>query len=135
MDLSINLNFNGECENALNFYKKVFNAKDLQLMYFKDMPRAQFPAEFGKGITHGELIIKEGLTIMASDTFPDRPVTFGQNTTLALNFTNKDEEEKIFNALSEGGKVTMPLEKAFWGAYFGMLTDKFGVQWMFNCMI
>jgi PhnB protein len=69
---------------------------------------------------------------MASDAM-GHPVKTGTNVTLNVNFESVSDQEKIFNKLSKGGNITMPLQDTFWGARFGMLTDKFGINWMFNC--
>lgn len=130
--------FKGNCEEAFNFYKDVFGG-DFQFMgRYKDMPPMEggekcAPADENK-IMHVSLPVgKEGV-LMGSDAHPgiQDQTTIGNNFNISINADNKDEADKLYNSLSEGGKQTMPMNKTFWGAYFGMLTDKFGIQWMLN---
>jgi PhnB protein len=72
------------------------------------------------------------MTLMVSDSMPGQPVTGGTNMSLSLNFDSVADIERVFGALSEGANITMPLQDTFWGARFGMLTDRFGINWMFN---
>jgi PhnB protein len=83
---------------------------------------------------HIALPIGKGNILMATDAVESmgHKVTAGTNFHLSISTDSEEETKKIFNALSAGGKVTVPLDKMFWGAYFGMLTDKFGIQWMVN---
>lgn len=123
------LTFNGNCAEAMNFYKGVFGG-ELMMQTFGQAPM-ESPENSKDRIMHAQLSNGE-LMIMASDGMPDQPVSAGNNVTLNVNSNSKEEQEKYFNALAEGGKITMPLQDTFWGAYFGMLTDKFGMNWMFN---
>jgi PhnB protein len=75
----------------------------------------------------------EGIHFMAADGMPGKPSEVGKNIALALGFDTETEQTKAYEALVEGGDASMPLHDAFWGARFGMLTDKFGIQWMLNC--
>ena len=79
------------------------------------------------------LLKKGDSCIMASDPMPGMPVHQGSNFFININCDTRDEQDTYWNALSAGGTVTMPLADQFWGARFGMLTDKFGIGWMFNC--
>lgn len=126
------LNFNGNCEEVFNFYKSVFGGEFLTIMRFKDMPSEyQPPASEGEKIMHVALPIGQGTTLMGSDTPAAMgPTTTGNNFGITIIAESEEEATRLFNGLSAGGQVTMPLEKAFWGDYFGMLTDKFGIQWM-----
>jgi PhnB protein len=128
------LNFSGNCEEAFNFYKSVFGGEFLTKMRFKEVPAEYQMAENeGEKIMHVALPIGQGTILMGSDR-PSAmgPTTNGNNYSISINTTSEQEAAKLFQGLSAGGQVTMPLEKAFWGAYFGMLTDKFGIQWMVN---
>jgi PhnB protein len=69
---------------------------------------------------------------LASDCMGEQPAQIGNNISMTLNFTDETEQTRLFNALAEGGKITMPLDDAFWGARFGMVMDQFGIQWLFN---
>ena len=128
------LTFNGQCEEAFNFYKSMFGGEFATISQFKDIPSEHtMPAIEGDKIMHVALPISRETILMGSD----RPGGFGPGITgdhfsIAINTSSKEEADKLFYGLSEGGTVTMPLEKTFWGAYFGMFRDKFGVQWMVN---
>jgi PhnB protein len=129
------LNFNGNTEEAFNFYKSVFGGEFITLQRFKDTPFGEkmSPKE-REMIMHIALPIGKGTILMATDFVESmgQHLTPGNNFSLAIGPESEAEADKFFKALSVGGQVTMPLEKAFWGAYFGMLTDKFGIQWMVN---
>ena len=131
------LTFNGNTEEALNFYKSVFGGEFTYIGKFKDMPVDEnWPApseEEGNRIMHVSLPTSKETILMGSDsTSFSGEVTFGNNFSVSINTDSKEEADKLFNGLSAGGKITMPMEKTFWGAYFGMFTDKFGINWMVN---
>ncbi|MCZ7545425.1 MAG: VOC family protein [Anaerolineae bacterium] len=128
------LNFNGNCEEAFNFYKSVFGGEFLNLQRFKDVPpEFQLPAEEGEWIMHVSLPIGQGTILMGSDGPSSMGKgTPGDNFHISIQTDNDEETDRLFNGLAAGGQVTMPLEQSFWGARFGMLVDKFGVQWMIN---
>ena len=132
------LNFSDQCEEAFNFYHSVFGGEAPQFMRFGDGPSDgdgdhQMPTSEANKIMHVTLAISDGAVIMGSDRPASMgPVTFGNNAHVSVQLTDKAEATRIFNGLAEGGNITMPLADQFWGATFGMLTDKFGVQWMVN---
>ncbi|WP_210489198.1 VOC family protein [Rufibacter aurantiacus] len=129
------LNFNGNTEEAFNFYKSVFGGEFLVLQRFSDIPDAgRIPAHELDKIMHIALSIGQGTILMGTDSLESmgHTVTMGNNFHLSLDTQSVEEATNIFKALSEGGKVDMPLEKTFWGAYFGMLTDRFNIKWMVN---
>jgi PhnB protein len=123
------LMFDGRCEEALDFYKKAAGAKVEMLLRWKDGPDKSMckPGNEDK-IMHMQFKIGD-TTVMASDGDNTGKPNF-QGFALALHTKDEAEVEKLFNALSEGGKVTMPLTKTFFSPRFGMLADKFGVNWM-----
>ena len=125
------LNFNGNAAEALAFYSKALNGAVQFQQTYGESPMPVGPESKDK-IMHATF--KAGdLTLMVSDTNDHMGlVSGGNNLSLSLNFTDVESIDKTFGALSEGGKVTMPLQDTFWGARFGMLTDKFGFNWMFN---
>lgn len=130
------LNFPGNTEEAFNFYKSIFGGDFAGGIFrFKDTPEAEklSPADQEK-IMHVALPIGKVNMLMATDALESmgQKVTPGNNFHLSVETESKDEANKIFKGLSSGGKVTMPMADMFWGAYFGMLTDKFGIQWMVN---
>jgi len=130
------LNFNGDTEKAFNFYKSVFGGEFTALERFKDVPSSEqpMPKNEGERIMHIALPIGDGNTLMASDISEGMgmKLTQGNNVYLSLHPDTIEESERLFNELSRGGKIEMKFEKMFWGAYYGSLTDKFGVQWMIN---
>lgn len=127
------LNFSGNTEEAFNFYKSIFGGEFVGLTRFKEIPDGQkLDASEKEKLMHISLPIGKGNTLMATDALESmgHKVTAGTNFHLSVETENKEEADKLFKALSEGGKATMPLQDTFWGSYFGMLTDKFGIQWM-----
>lgn len=137
--VNIYLNFNGNCEEAFNFYKSVFGGEFPYIGRFKDMPPSE---ESGKNmseedmnrIMHVSLPIGGGTMIMGSDTGGEWASSYkeGNNFSISVNAESKEEADRIFNGLAQGGQVTMPMNKTFWGDYFGMLVDKFGISWMMS---
>jgi PhnB protein len=129
------LNFNGNTEEAFNLYKSVFGGEFIALQRFKDTPEKErlSPADQEK-IMHVSLAISKGIVLMGNDILDSmgHKLIIGNNLHLSINAETKEEADKFFNGLSEGGKIEMPLQDTFWGAYFGMFTDKFGVKWMVN---
>ncbi|RXH54981.1 VOC family protein [Granulicella sibirica] len=125
------LTFDGNCREAMEFYKKSLEA-ELEIMPVMDEQGKPKLTEDGKErIMHAKLSGGGGL-LMASDAMGGMPVQVGNNFSLAIQNESVEEQDKFFAALGEGGKVTMPLQDTFWGARFGMLTDQFGINWMFN---
>ena len=125
------LNFNGNTEEAFSFYKSVFGGEFTSLQRFKDTPDAdKMPADEQEKIMHVALPIG-GNVLMGTDVPGSMTaVIFGTNSSISVDADSEEEGNKLFNALSSGGNVMMSFEKMFWGAFFGMITDKFGVQWM-----
>jgi PhnB protein len=138
--VSTYLNFASSTEEAFNFYKTVFDSDFAgPIMRFKDVPPAPgqppLPEEVADLVMHVELPILGGHVLMGTDA-PESmgfSLTSGNTLTLNLEPDTRAETEHIFNALAEGGKVETPLQKMFWGGYYGILIDPFGVRWMFNC--
>ncbi len=127
------LNFLGNTEEAFNFYKSVFGGDFAMVQRFKDTPEAgEVGPNDGNKIMHIALPLGKGNVLMGTDELESRgdKLTKGNNFHLSISADSEEETRKIFDGLSAGGKVTVPLDKTFWGAYFGMLTDKFGIQWM-----
>ncbi len=124
------LNFNGNAAEAMAFYSKALDGKILYQQTFGESPMPSSDNMKDK-ILHATFQADK-LTFMVSDCTPDNAVTNGTNISLSLNFTDIESIDKTFVALSEGAKITMELQDTFWGARFGMLTDQFGINWMFN---
>lgn len=132
------LTFNGNCEAAFTFYKSVFGGEFPYIGRYKDMPPSEgcdpLSAEEGEKIMHVSLPISAETILMGSDSSDafGHATIVGNNFSISINATTAEEADRLFNGLSAGGTVTMPMEKTFWGAYFGMFTDKFGINWMVN---
>jgi len=126
------LNFNGNTEEAFNFYKSVFGGEFSMVMRYKDAPSEhQMGESNGNKIMHISLPLGHGTLLMGSDV-PEMysNATIGSNISISINAESKEEADRIFNGLSAGGQVTMPMENAFWGSYFGMFKDQFEINWM-----
>jgi PhnB protein len=128
------LNFNGNCEEAFTFYKSVFGGDYHMMMRFKEAPpEFQSSAEEGNKIMHVSFPVGDTAILMGSDTPSHMEKTkFGNNMSISISASSKEESDRLFTGLSKGGKVIMPMENAFWGSYFGMLTDPFDVNWMIS---
>lgn len=129
------LNFPGNTEEAFNFYKSVFGGEFLSLQRFQDTPHAGDVPQGGKTkIMHISLPIGKGNLLMGTDALESfgQKLTFGNNMYIAIQPDSREEAERLFNGLSAGGDVEMPLQDVFWGAYFGSFRDKFGIHWMIN---
>lgn len=130
--------FNGNCEEAFLFYKSVFGGEFPYMGRFGEMPsddpNSPRPSEEeANRIMHVSLPISSETILMGSDsTSQSGDVAFGSNISISINTESSEEADKLFDGLSSGGTVSMPMTKTFWGAYFGMFTDKFGINWMVN---
>jgi len=125
------LNFNGNCAEAFEFYRTVFGGDFTSQMKYSDMPsEAPKGAEQSKRLMHIALPISKTSRLMGCDIPENFGEMSGNNFHIYLDTENKTEADKLFTALSAGGKVSMPMATTFWGSYFGMVTDKFGIQWM-----
>jgi PhnB protein len=128
------LNFQGNTEEAFNFYKSVFGGDFAGGIFrFKDTPEAdKMPANERDKVMHIALPIGKNNMLMATDALESmgQKVNPGNNFYLSINTDNKEEADKLFNGLSAGGSIEMAMNDTFWGAYFGMLQDKFGIKWM-----
>lgn len=129
--LNVYLNFDGNCSEAMKFYQKSLKA-DLKIMPFSEMPAGHCPPGAKDRVMHARLE-KGNAILMASDTMPGQAFKTGNNFAVSIDCETKKEVDEFSNALKEGGVVMMPNQDMFWGAYFGMVTDKFGINWMFNC--
>lgn len=141
MNIQPYLNFNGNTEDAFEFYRSVFGGEFAGggIMRFKDSPGcAEGPPmsddDSGK-VMHVCLPIGSSY-LMGTDSLESmgQKLTFGDNFSITVNPDSKEDADRVFGGLSAGGKVEMPMQDMFWGAYWGHLTDKFGVQWMVNYM-
>jgi PhnB protein len=129
------LNFGGDAAQAVKLYESALGAKVERMMRFGDAPPhggGEMSAADKERVMHASLRI-DGQLIMLSDGPSHWQVPREGNVHVSLDFSDTAEMAKKFDALAEGGKVTMALQDTFWGARFGMLVDRFGIQWMFNC--
>lgn len=123
------LNFNGNCREAMKFYEKCLGG-ELELTTYGDSTIRDRVASSEHNLILHSVLKTPGLTIYGADGFGEHEVHFGDNVTLSLECKTEDEVRDLFSKLSNGGKVTMPMDKPFWGGLFGQFTDKFGVGWM-----
>ncbi len=139
MKLNVYLNFPGNAEEALNFYKSVFGGQFRSLVRFKDMPMpgVKLPKEDETKIMHIALPIGANDVLMASDALVShgRKLVVGNNVYLSIFPDSKEEADRIFGALAASGSVEMPLATQVWGDYYGSLIDKFGIRWMVDLVI
>lgn len=138
--VSTYVNFSRHTEEAFNFYRSVFGGEFTgDIKRFGDMPPMEgmppMPESDKNLVMHVELIITGGHVLMGTDAPETMGFTVmpGNNIHISLEPDTRAEAERLFHALSPGGKITMPLQDMFWGAYFGSCTDKFGINWMVNC--
>lgn len=129
------LNFPGTCEAAFDYYKSIFGGEFTYVGRFKDMPPQEgvtLSEDDMNKIMHISLPIGGDTAIMGSDSGGEWAphLTIGNNISLSINASTKIDADHFFNRLSDGGQVTMPIAPTFWGDYFGMCTDKFGINWM-----
>lgn len=127
------LNFKGKCEEAFVFYKSIFGGEFGYLQRFKDTPSEyQNSPEDDEKIMHVSLQLEDGSMIMGSDVpaTMESDLTEGSNITLSYSASSEEDSRKVFDMLSSGGRVNMPMQKTFWGSLFGMATDKYGINWM-----
>lgn len=135
--INVYLSFKNLTEEAFNFYKAAFGTEFMEggFRKYKDMPGGdKMPAADQNLVMHVALPVGNGNVLMGSDIPDSRgyPLVAGNNCQISINADSKEEADSLFNALTAGGKITMPIADSFWGAYFGMFTDKFGINWMVN---
>lgn len=133
--VNVYLTFKGNCEEAFNFYKSVLRGEFQYVGRFGDMPPQegmQMSESDKNKIMHISLPVSKETILMGSDTGGEWAPDFreGNNFSISVNTDSTQEADRIFKGLSEGGNITMPIADTFWGSYFGMLTDKFGINWM-----
>jgi PhnB protein len=130
------LNFAGNTEEAFNFYRSVFGGEFTSLVRFKEFPMegVNIPKEDEDKVMHVALPIGEGNVLMATDTLQSlgQQLVQGNNVYISVDPSSKEEADRLFNALSDGGEVESPIADQAWGDYYGSFKDKFGVMWMVN---
>lgn len=128
--LNVYLNFNGKCEEALNFYKTAFNGEISFIHRFSESPMNSADVD-GNKIMHSEFNA-DGIYFMASDGMPGQTLQTGNQVSLSIALNDETEQTKLFNNLSLDGTVIMPLQDTYWDARFGIIIDKYGITWMLN---
>jgi PhnB protein len=132
MHVNSYLNFNGDCAAAFKFYERCLGGKIESIMTHRDSPIAKdVPSAWQDTVLHARLVVGDTV-VMASDSPPEhyqKPHGFY----VSLQIDTPAEAERIFGELSQGGSVTMPIDKTFWAERFGMLVDRFNIPWMINC--
>ena len=131
MTLNPYLAFNGNCKEAMEFYKDCLGGELMMQTVGESGQTGHMPPGSENNIMHARLT-KDGVDILMASDGTGQEVTQGTNISLSINCTSDEEIKSLFEKLSAGGKVTMPLADQFWGATFGMLTDKYGFHWMLN---
>jgi len=131
------LNFNGNTEEAFNFYKSVFGGEFMggQIMRYTDMPESdKMPEADRNKVMHVALAIGKDSYLMGTDTVESigQKTTFGNNCQIIVSPESREEADRLFAGLSDGGKVELPMQDMFWGAYYGAFADKFDVNWMIH---
>jgi len=126
------LNFDGNTRDAMKFYARCLDG-ELSIMPFSEAP-GDFPKDAKDKVMHARITRNGSTILMASDALAGHGAPFhpGNNFSIGLDCEKLDEIERLFTAFGENGKITMPMQDTFWGARFGMITDQFGVNWMFN---
>lgn len=133
--LNTYLNFDGNCREAFEFYRSVFGGEYSIFQVFRDGPGDMgVPEDEMDNVMHVSLPIGDSM-LMGSDmpSIFENPHVAGNNFSISVSPDGRDDADRLFAALSDGGAVTMPLQDMFWGSYFGSCTDKFGVNWQVNC--
>lgn len=129
------LNFDGKAEEAFNFYKSVFGGEFLAVYRMSEAPGTENLGDDERNrLMHISLPINEHTILMASDIVPSmgHTLTEGNNMHISLQPSSREEADKLYDGLSAGGKIEMPIGDTFWGAYFGSFKDKYGIYWMIN---
>lgn len=134
MSVDAYLNFNGNCREAVLYYAEVFQSPEPKIMSFGDVPPSPehpLPPEAKNLVMHSQLQIS-GSTVMFSDVLPGMPFILGNNISLSLASRNKEELERAYHMLADGGSVQMELQSTFFSELYGQVTDRFGIQWQIN---
>jgi len=129
------INFNGNAEEAFNFYKSVFGGEFAKIMRFKDLASAGFPVAENEANKIMHIALPIGQTSLMANDVPEILGRTNENenrSKIVISAESKEEADKLFNGLSAGGQVEMPISDSPWGTYFGMFRDKYGIEWMID---
>ncbi len=127
------INFNGNAEEAFNFYKSVFGGEFAMIIRFKDLANSEYPIAENEVNKIMHIALPIGKNILMANDVPESMGRVNENenrSKISISAESKEEADKLFNGLSEGGNIEMPISNSPWGSYFGMFRDKFGIEWM-----
>ena len=127
------INFNGNAEEAFNFYKSVFGGEFAKIIRFKDLASAEFPVADNEANKIMHIALPIGKSILMANDVPEILGRTNENenrSKIVISAESKEEADKLFNGLSAGGQIEMPITDSPWGSYFGMFRDKYGIEWM-----
>jgi len=127
------INFNGNAEEAFTFYKSVFGGEFTKIMRFKDLSSPEFPVAENDANKILHIALPIGKNILMANDIPEFMGRVDENenrSKISISAESKEEADKLFNGLSAGGKIEMPMSDSPWGSYFGMFRDKYGIEWM-----
>ena len=127
------INFNGNAEEAFNFYKSVFGGKFAKIIRFKDLASTEFPVSEKEADKIMHIALPIGRSILMANDVPEILGRTNENenrSKIVISAESKEEADHLFNGLSAGGQIEMPISDSPWGSYFGMFRDKFGIEWM-----
>jgi PhnB protein len=127
------INFNGNAEEAFNFYKSVFGGEFAKIMRFKDLASAEFPIAENEANKIMHIALPIGKNVLMGNDVPDILGKTNENenrSKISISAETREEADKLFNGLSVGGTIEMPISDSPWGSYFGMFRDKYGIEWM-----
>ena len=127
------LNYNGNAEEAFNFYKSVFGGEFAKVMRFKDMSSPEFIVAENEAEKIMHIALPIGKNVLMANDVPESMGKTNENenrSKIAISAASKEEADKLFNGLSAGGQIEMPIAHSPWGSYFGMFRDKYGIEWM-----
>ena len=127
------INFNGNAEEAFNFYKSVFGGEFAMIMRFKDISTSEYPVAENEANKIMCIGLQIGKNILMANDVPESMGKVDENenrSKISISAESKEEADKLFNGLSAGGQIEMPIADSPWGSYFGMFRDKFGIEWM-----
>lgn len=127
------INFNGNAEEAFNFYKSVFGGEFTTIMRFKDLANTEFPIDEKEADKVMHIALSIGANTLMGNDVPERMGRVNENenrSKIVVNAESREEADKLFHGLSAGGSVEVPIDDSPWGSYFGMFRDKYGIEWM-----
>ena len=127
------INFNGNAEEAFNFYKSVFGGEFALIVRFKDMPNPEFPIAENEANKIMHIALPIGQNVLMGNDVPEMLGKVNENenrSKISVSAQSREEADKLFNGLSAGGSIEMPIADSPWGSYFGMFRDKYGIEWI-----